>query len=148
DVFARTKKVVPVFNDKHLAATWEDASWMYKKAQELYIPFLAGSSLPLTWRRPPLKLPRGCDLVEAVQGGAGPFEGYGFHALEAMQCLAERRKGGETGVKAVTCLQGKAMWEALEAGRWSKELLEAAVKLVPSHAPGDYRALTEKPRDA
>jgi hypothetical protein len=147
-VFARAGKAVPVFNDKHLAATWADAKWMYDKARELGVPFLAGSSVPLTWRRPPLKLARGCDLVEAVQVGYGPFEGYGFHALEGLQCLAERRKGGEVGLKAVTCLQGKAMWEALDKGLWSRPLLEAALKLVPSHAKGDYREVTARTADA
>jgi hypothetical protein len=148
DVFAKSKKSVPVFNDKHLAATWADAKWMVERARELFVPFLAGSSLPVTWRRPPLILPRDCDLVDAVQVGYGPFEGYGFHALEGLQCMVERRKGGETGVKAVTCLQGKAMWEALDKGLWSKELLEAALKLVTMHAVGDYRTVTQKAPEA
>src|SRR5229473_1200564 len=113
DVFAKYKKSVPVFNDKHLAATWEDAKWMYDKARELFVPFMAGSSIPVTWRRPPLRLQRNCELVEAVQIGYGPFEGYGFHALDGLQCMAERRKGGETGVKAVQTLQGEEMWKAL-----------------------------------
>jgi hypothetical protein len=147
-VFARAKKSVPVFNDKHLAASWADAKWMYDKARELFAPFLAGSSVPLTWRRPELKLDRGCVLVEAVQIGFGPYEGYGFHALEALQCMAERRKGGETGVKAVQCLDGKAMWEAMDRGRWSKPLLEAALKLVPAHAKEDYRKATAKAAEA
>jgi hypothetical protein len=148
DVFARTKKSVPVFNDKHLAATWDDARWMYDRARELFVPFMAGSSVPLTWRRPELKLPRNCPLTEAVQVGYGPFEGYGFHALEGLQCLAERRQGGEVGVKAVQCLQGEEMWLAMDAGRWSKDLLEAALALVPAHANGDYRTLTAKAADA
>jgi hypothetical protein len=147
-VFERGKKSVPVFNDKHLSAEWKDAKWMYDKARELFVPFMAGSSLPVTWRKPPLKLPKKCDLVEAVQVGYGPFEAYGFHALEALQCLVERRKGGETGIKSVQCLQGKAMWEALDKGRWSKALLEEAMKVVPSHAKGDYRELTAKSKDA
>src|SRR6267378_3381219 len=126
NVFAQCKRAVPVFNDKHLAATWTDAKWMYDRARELHVPFLAGSSLPVTWRRPPLTLPRNAQLVEAVQVGYGPFEGYGFHALEGLQCMVERRKGGETGVKAVTCLQGEEMWKALDRGDWSKECLEAA----------------------
>jgi hypothetical protein len=146
--FARLGKAVPVFNDKHLAATWDDAKWMYDRARELFVPLLAGSSVPLTWRRPELKLPRGCPLTEAVQVGYGPFEGYGFHALEGLQCLAERRAGGEVGVAAVQCLQGEEMWRALDAGRFSKELLEAAMKLVPASAKGDYRALTAKTPDA
>jgi hypothetical protein len=148
EVFTNTKKSVPVFNDKHLSATWADAKWMYDKARELFVPFLAGSSLPLTWRRPELKLPRGCDLVEAVQIGYGGLEAYGFHALESLQCLAERRKGAETGVQAVQFLQGEAMWRALDAGQWSKPLLEAAIQRVPAHAAGDYRAATAKAANA
>ncbi len=143
-VFEKSKKAVPVFNDKHLAATWEDAKWMYDRARALFVPFLAGSSLPVAWRRPPLKLDRGCELVEAVQIGYGPFEGYGFHALESLQCMVERRKGGETGVKSVQCLQGAAMWKAMDEGRWSKKLLDAALPLVPAHATGDLRALTSR----
>jgi hypothetical protein len=147
-VFEKSKKSVPVFNDKHLSATWKDAKWMYDRSRELFVPCMAGSSLPVTWRRPALKLPLGCSLVEAVQIGYGPFEGYGFHALEALQCLVERRKGGETGVRSVECLQGKAMWDAMDRGRWSKPLLEAAMKLVPAHAKGDVRELTSKAKDA
>lgn len=148
DTFVKVKKSVPVFTDKHLAATWDDAKWMYDRARELFVPLLAGSSLPVTWRRPVLRLEKNSELKEAVQIGYGPFEGYGFHALEAMQCLVERRKGGETGVRAVQCLQGEAMWKALDQGRWSRELLEAGMTLVPAHAKGDYRKLTTAAKDA
>ena len=109
---------------------------------------MAGSSLPVTWRKPKLMLPKGCELTAAVQLGYGPLEGYGFHALECFQCMVERRKGGETGVKAVQCLQGKAMWEALDAGRFSKPLLEETIRIVPAHAKGDYRELSAKAKDA
>ena len=34
----RHKQVVPVFNDKHLGPVWEDARWMYQRAQSLGIP--------------------------------------------------------------------------------------------------------------
>lgn len=147
-VIAKTHKSVPLFNDKHLAATWVDAKWMYDRARELHIPFLAGSSLPVTWRRPPLKIPIGADLADVVQIGYGPFEAYGFHALESLQCMVERRTGGETGVKAVTCLQGAAMWAALDRGVWSKPMLELALTRVPAHATGDYREPTKKADDA
>jgi hypothetical protein len=148
DVFVKTKKSVPVFNDKHLSAEWKDAKWMYDRARELHVPLMAGSSVPLTWRRPPLELPKECEVAEVVQIGYGPFEGYGFHALEGMQCMVERRKGGETGVQAVTCLQGDAMWKALDDGRWSKATLEAAMAVMPQHAQGDYRELTKKATEA
>jgi len=148
EVFAANRRAVPVFTDKHLAATWEDARWMYDRAKELFVPLLAGSSLPLTWRRPVLKLPMGCALEEAVQIGYGPFEAYGFHALESLQCMVERRAGGEVGVRSVQCLKGKAIWEALDRGQWSRELLETALKRVPAHAPGDIRTLTSRDDEA
>jgi hypothetical protein len=148
-VFAASKKSVPVFSDKHLSATWEDAKWVYDKARELHVPFLAGSSVPLTWRRPEVKLPLGTTALEGVvQIGYGPMEGYGFHALEGMQCMVERRKGGETGVKSVQAFSGKAMWDALDALPHSKPLLEAALKLVPAHAKADVRETTIKTKDA
>ena len=143
-VFEASKAVVPVFNDKHLAATWADAKWMYDRARELYVPLMAGSSIPVTWRKPNLVLPKGCELVGAVQIGYGPFEGYGFHALEGLQCMVERRKGGETGVKAVTCHPAETMWAPLDKHAWAKPVLEAGLKLVPAHAKADMRTLTAK----
>jgi hypothetical protein len=148
NVFARQRRAVPVFSDKHLAATWQDARWMYDRARELMVPFMAGSSLPVTWRRPPLRVPRGTELVEAVQVGYGPFEGYGFHALEALQCLAERRRSGEVGVRRVQCVQGEDMWRAMDRGDFSRELLEAAMAIVRTHAQGDYRAIVTKNAEA
>src|SRR5262249_54228249 len=148
DVFAKSKKSVPVCTDNPLAATCDDEKWMYDKSRELFVPLMAGSSVPVTWRKPELKLPKNCELVEAVQIGYGPFEGYGFHALEGLQGMGGRGQGGETGVKAVQCVQGEEMWKALDDGRWSKALLEAAMKLVPSHAKGDVRELTAKAKDA
>ncbi|MCX7699782.1 MAG: hypothetical protein N2039_02795 [Gemmataceae bacterium] len=148
DVFEKSKRSVPVFNDKHLSAKWEDAEWMYRRARDLFVPLIAGSSLVVTWRRPDLTLPKDSELLDAVQVGYGPFEGYGFHALEALQCMVERRRGGESGVRAVTCLTGEAMWQALDRGEWSKELLEAALAKVPAHADGDYRRLTAQAEDA
>src|SRR5437899_874204 len=118
NAFAKFKKSVPVFNDKHLAATWTDAKWMYDRSRELFVPLMAGSSVPVTWRRPALQLPKDCDLVEAVQVGYGPFEGYGFHALEGWQCMVQRRGGGETGVRAVQCVQRGEMWRTRDQGSW------------------------------
>jgi hypothetical protein len=147
-VFEKAGTSVPVFNDKHLSATWDDAKWVYDRARALYVPFLAGSSLPVTWRKPDLTLPKGCEITDVVQLGYGPLEAYGFHALESLQCMVERRKGGETGVKAVQCLQGKAMWEAMDAGRFSKSLLEEAIGRAPAHAKGDYREPAARAKDA
>ena len=87
----------------------------------------------------------GCELTEAVQIGYGPFEGYGFHALKGCSAWSSGA-GGETGVTAVSACTGEAMWEAMDRGVLSKELLEAAMKLVPAHAKGDFRELTRRRR--
>ena len=94
---------------------------MYDRSRELFVPFLAGSSVPVTWRKPELKLPRTARSTAAVQIGYGPFEGYGFHALEGLQCMVERRKGGETGVQGGdSACKARRCGRRLDQGRWSK----------------------------
>lgn len=139
-VFRKSGRVVPVFNDKHLAYNWADAKWMYDTARELKIPFMAGSSVPVSWRKPEYQLPEGTELVEALSVGYGGTEAYGFHALEGLQCMVERRKGGETGVRSVQYLGGDEVWNAAEKGVWSWELLLAA--LACSEEP-THKQLTE-----
>jgi hypothetical protein len=115
-----------VFSDKHLSWNWDDAKWMYDTARELKMPLMAGSSLPVTWRRPPIDVKRGARLVEAVGISYHTLDAYGFHALEMLQCLCERRRGGETGVAAVQCLEGAPVWKARDAGRFDARLLDTA----------------------
>jgi hypothetical protein len=138
-VFQKVGKTCPVFNDKHLSYSWEQSKQMFAWSQELKFPLMAGSSLPVTWRRPEVELPLGVQVEDALVAAFGPLEVYGFHALEALQCMIERRKGGETGVKAVTCLTGKDVWKAGDGGRWSWDLLEAALGRSETVAPGDIR---------
>ena len=139
DTFQRVGQVVPVFNDKHLAYRWTDAKHMYDRAAAMKIPVMAGSSLPVTWRRPPLALPIGCEIESALAVGYGGLEAYGFHALETLQCMTERRAGGETGVESVRALQGDTIWQARDAGDWSEELLTAVLRRMPNTKTGDYR---------
>lgn len=126
-VFRRSGRTVPVFQDKHFTWNWEDAHWIYNTARQLRIPLMAGSSVPGTWRRPVLEMQRGTRATEAVALSYGPLEAYIFHALEALQCLAERRRGGETGVAAVQFMEGPAVWQARDAGRFDGAILEAAL---------------------
>ena len=126
EVFRKSGRSVPVFCDKHLYYDRRKAKEMVDTARTMGFPLMAGSSLPITWRRPEIEPPLGTRFTEAVVASRGEIEIYGFHAVEALQCLAERRKGGETGVKAVTCLEGDAVWKAGEDGVWSWELLEEA----------------------
>src|SRR5262245_24763444 len=58
-VFRDSGRSVPIFNDKHLSWSWEWAKEMYDTSRELKIPFMAGSSLPVTWRTPQVEMPMG-----------------------------------------------------------------------------------------
>jgi hypothetical protein len=132
DVFRKEGKVLPVFNDKHLSWNWEWAKEMYDTARELKIPFAAGSSLPVTWRMPSIEMPYDADVEEMLCVAFGGVDSYDFHALEVIQCMAERRRGGETGVAAVEALRGEAVWNALaakdwSAGGWDARLFEACL---------------------
>jgi hypothetical protein len=129
--FRRGGKTVPVFNDKHLGYRWEDAKHMVDVAQEQKFPLMAGSSISVAWRYPAVELPRDCEIEGALTLGYGGLEAYGFHALEAHQCLIENRRGGETGIAAVQAVAGEGIAAAEKSGRWSKELLAAALKSLP-----------------
>jgi hypothetical protein len=110
-VFEASGRSVPVFNDKHLSTTWARCAEMVADAKRLGFPFLAGSSLPVTRRLPAIDLPHGAPLAESVCVAYGGVDSYDFHALETAQCMSERRKGGEVGIKRVHALRGEAMWD-------------------------------------
>ena len=126
-VFEENGQAVPIFNDKHLSYSFEKAKEMVDDGHRLGFGVLAGSSLPVTWRLPDVELPLECEIEEALMVGVGGPDPMDYHALEAMQCMVERRKGGETGVAAVQLIDGEEVWEASEDQRWSLELLEAAL---------------------
>ena len=139
-VFSESGRSVPVFSDKHFAYAWDDAQWMWDRARELEIPLMAGSCLPLSWRRPWLEHDKDTVIDEALAVGYGGIEAYGYHTLETLQCMIERRVGGETGVKSVQCLEGDDVWRARDAGQFSADLAEFAAGI--SMGVGD-----EEPRD-
>jgi hypothetical protein len=85
---------------------------------------------------PAVELPSGADVQEVMCVAMGGVDSYDFHALEVIQCMAERRRGGETGVKSVQALRGDAVWQAMEkpswlAGGWDASLFAAC--LARSH---------------
>jgi len=130
-VFRSSGRSVPVYNDKHFSYSWQDAEWMYQQSRELDFPMMAGSSVPVTWRRPALAFQPGIRLDSALAVGFGGLESYGFHTLELLQTFVEKRRGGETGIKSVQVLEGEATWQAARAGRWPVHLLPAAMATVP-----------------
>lgn len=143
-VFEGSGKVAPVFVDKHLSYSRAEAADMVERARALKVPLMAGSSLPITWRRPELEIPLGRPFQDVLVASRGNLEIFGFHALETLQCMAERRdlRGKPQGVKAVTCLEGDAVWEAGDQGVWSWELLSHALGRSHTVNPGDVRRNT------
>jgi hypothetical protein len=132
DVYRASGRTAPIFNDKHLSWNWEWAKEMVETAKEMGFALMAGSSLPWVPRVPPVDLPLGAEVEEVLCLGAGRFDHLDFHSLEILQCMVERRRGGETGVVAVQALRGKAILDAMNAGSWAAggwdpRLLEACL---------------------
>ncbi|HWA98012.1 MAG TPA: hypothetical protein VG713_05945, partial [Pirellulales bacterium] len=118
-VMRRSDRFVPVFNDKHLSYRWDWAKQMYDASRQYRFPLMAGSSVPLAERRPPLALPLGVEMTSAVAVHSGGNESYGYHGLELLQSFVEARRGGETGIAQVESLDRQALLRAADQGRWS-----------------------------
>jgi hypothetical protein len=127
DVFRNSGRSVPVFNDKHLSWNWEWARKMFDTSREMGFAFMAGSSLPVTWRTPSVEMPLGSRIREALCVCYGGVDSYDFHGLETIQCMVERRRSGETGVKWLQAYRGPAFWKALRDGVWPRELMASAL---------------------
>jgi hypothetical protein len=159
EVFEKSGRSVPLYSDKHLSYSFEKAQKMVQTARRMRFPMMAGSSLPVTWRLPEVAIPLGAKIQEALMIGTGGSDAMDFHALEAMQCMVERRAGGETGVRSVQLLDGDAFWTAEEKGVWSKQLLRSALSRSDTplgltvtdgrtqdlSAPGVLQSLVKKP---
>ncbi|HVK19385.1 MAG TPA: hypothetical protein VM533_20795 [Fimbriiglobus sp.] len=146
EVFRASKRSVPVFCDKHLSYDHAKARKMYDTAKEMGFGLMAGSSLPVTWRRPEWEPDFGARIEEAVVCYYADPDIYGIHALETLQSLLERRRGGETGLKSVRAIKGDEVWKAWDRGDWSKELAEAALRRSGSRDYGTPRDHVEEPR--
>ena len=156
-VFESSGRAVPVFNDKHLSWNWDWAKEMYETSRRLGFPLMAGSSLPVTWRTPSVEMPVKAKIKEAVCVCYGGVDSYDFHGLETLQCMVERRPGGESGVKWMQAYRGANFWKAMQAGVWSRELMDACLcrshTLKPSRegfnndfpTPGAMQRLVKNP---
>ncbi len=156
-VYRTSGRTAPLFNDKHLSWNWDWAKEMVDISREMDFAFMAGSSLPVTWRIPSIDMPAGARVREALCIGYGGPDSYDFHALETLQCMVERREGGETGVKWLQAYRGERFWEAHHREEWPRDLFESALcrshTLTPSR-PGfnnpfptldDLKRLVEDP---
>ena len=84
-MLAACGRSVPIFNDKHLSWLWADSLWMVERCKELGAPFMAGSSIPLSWRAPFLEHEAGAALEEAVAIGFSGLDIYLSTATVATQ---------------------------------------------------------------
>jgi hypothetical protein len=99
----------------------------------------------------------GARIREAVCVCYGGVDSYDFHGLETIQCMVERRRGGESGVKWLQAYRGENVWRAHEEGVWSRDLFEAALcrshTLTPTResfndsfpSPDDMRRVVKDP---
>ena len=140
-VMRRSGRYVPYFNDKHLSYRWDWAREMYDTARRCGFPLMAGSSVPLAERRPPVEVSAGSMIEEAVAIHGGGVEVYDFHSLELLQSFVEARRGGETGIACVEFLSGDDLWQTAARGHWSKELADAAMAAELGSPPADYAAI-------
>ncbi|MFM1803096.1 MAG: hypothetical protein RJA81_2448 [Planctomycetota bacterium] len=132
-VFEESGRSVPVFNDKHLSTTWKRCQEMVDDSRRLEFPFFAGSSLPVTWRFPQIDMPHNTPLAESVCVGYGGVDSYDFHGLETAQCMSERRKGGEVGIRQVHALRGDGLWKKLDEPEYEKTRKLMVAALNRSH---------------
>ncbi|MEO8131903.1 MAG: hypothetical protein ABI822_32715, partial [Bryobacteraceae bacterium] len=146
DVYRQSGRAVPMFNDKHLSFSWRQAKRMVEISRELKFPMLAGSSAPVAWRVPAIDTPFGEPQKFAVAISYSGLDIYGFHVLEALQAMVDRRRGGETGVRAVQCLEKQDCWNFIEQNGWAKRLFELALTHSSTRKRGDIKTLVPVPR--
>jgi hypothetical protein len=136
-VFEESGRAVPVFNDKHLSTRWSECEEMVRTSKRLNFPFLAGSSLPVTWRIPALEFELGSRLTHSLCVGYGGVDSYDFHGLETAQCMSERRDGGESGVRSVQSLRGASVWARLQSEPETLKLVWSALARSFTARPDD-----------
>ena len=102
-------------------------------------PFMAGSSLPVTWRTPSIEMPLGARIREALCVCYGGVDSYDFHGLETIQCMVERRSGGEIGRQVAAGLSRRGvLGGATRKASGRRTLIDAA--LCRSHTLTPARA--------
>ena len=115
DVFRSSNRVVPLFSDKHLSWNWDWAKEMYDTSQAMKFPFMAGSSLPVTWRTPSVEMPLGARIREALCVGYGGVDSYDFHGAR------DYSVHGRTP-------EGRGIRRALDPGLSRRKFLEGALR--------------------
>ncbi|MFE5317600.1 hypothetical protein ACFQ88_02710 [Paenibacillus sp. NPDC056579] len=130
---------VPIFNDKHLSYRMDDAQWIYGELKKRGLPFLGGSSIPLTPQVPDYPTGKLNKVQEIFVISWLGLESYGFHGMEVLQSLAEQREGGEQGIVSVQALEGRSVWAAMDQGKVPEDLMLQALQMTSEEIPGHPR---------
>ncbi len=145
DTYRRTGRTAPIFNDKHLSYSWLQAKRIVEISEQMGFPMMAGSSVPVAHRRPSIDFPWGEKATHAVAISYSGLDIYGFHLLESLQCMVERRQGGETGVRAIQCLEHDAVWKFLDDTPWARRLFDKALTHSETLKTGELRQIVPDP---
>src|SRR5262249_25132451 len=78
----------------------------------------------------------------------GPWRRTDFTRWKPCNASSSDAKEARPASKPSSVCNRARSWQALHQGRFSKTLLDAALALVPAHAPGDLPTLTAKSNDA
>jgi hypothetical protein len=140
-VFRESERVVPLFNDKALSWNSEYSCKMATEIRAMNIPFLGGSSLPISGfsqRFVGEEPPEDAFIQEmTLCFGSGP-ESYGFHSLDWANALLENRS--PRGISSIQVYEGEAVWQGLERGDWSRDLFDAMLSQCDLQGSGDFAA--------
>src|SRR6185503_11878044 len=124
------------------STNWNECVAMVQASKRLGFPFLAGSSLPVTWRIPAIEVPLNTPLTESVCVCYGGLDSYDIHGIETAQCMSERRKGGEVGVKSVQAMRGRRVWQMLDERETTRRLFFAALaRSFTCRGPANYPSM-------
>lgn len=110
-----------------LATGRNAARRLVQAAADRRIPLVAATSVASTFRLPDIDVAAGTRLDEALIVVQGAPEQAELEGIDALAHLVSRRRGGESGIRAVRPLDGADLWRAGEQRDWSWPLLAAAL---------------------
>jgi hypothetical protein len=86
----------------------------------------AGTAAATPFLLPEIRIPPDSHMSEALIVTQGRYPSAEIDALEALQPFIETRHGAQSEMQEVRWLEGNDVWEAGQAGLWSRLLLSAA----------------------
>ena len=143
-VFERAGRSVPVFFDKHLSWNPDWIGEMHDRIKRDAVPFFGGSSLPFSMEGDLAQVAEGTRFEEVVAVYYGGVESYLFHSAEMVESVIERGSRQSGGIDEIMAWKGERVWEAVENGDFSWELVEQACSACSDEALEAIRGLRDR----